>query len=201
MTPFVPVNSSSNWCRSSANAVANLFYHQSCGTLSRFGVGFTVAAYSFDSRFLLRLRPDWECTSKFCLEFITHNCGWTVRLKSIDLACEIDFAIVLRLLLLTLPVLQLLTSKMSSACSRVIRRFSYLIHCNWGHQVDRPPYLSIRLHRHPPLLLPRSHRCCLPPTTTPDFSLEISPYSAPRGGERHYGLFGIVNPFSPFQVL
>ena len=58
MTPSVPVNSSSNWRWSSANAIADLFFHQCCWTLSSFGVGCTAVANALNLRFLLRLVPD-----------------------------------------------------------------------------------------------------------------------------------------------
>ena len=63
MTPSGPVNSSSNRRRSSSNAVADLFFHQCCVMLSRFGFGCTAAANALNSRFFLRLAPGQECTS------------------------------------------------------------------------------------------------------------------------------------------
>ena len=105
MTPYVPVNSSNNSRRSSANAFDDLFSHQCRGTLSRFGVVCTASANALDSRFLLRLELYQECTSDSCLKFSAHNCGWAVRIKLIGLACVADCANALRLLLLTLLVL------------------------------------------------------------------------------------------------
>ena len=106
MTPSGPVNSSSNRRRSSANAVSDLFSQQCCGTLSRFGVGCTAAVNALDSRFFLWLAPGRECTSDSCLKFNAQNCGWTVQLKSIGLACVFDCTVVLRPSLLTLLMLQ-----------------------------------------------------------------------------------------------
>ena len=63
MTPSGPVNSSSNLRWSSANAVADLFFHQCCRTLSRFGVGCTAGASALGLHFFLRLVPDQEFTS------------------------------------------------------------------------------------------------------------------------------------------
>ena len=128
MTPSGPVISLSNRRRSSANAVDDLFSHQCCGTLSHFGVGCAATANTFKSLFLLRFTPDRECTSDSCLKFSVRNCGWEIRLKSIGLACVFDCAIVLRLLLITLRMFQLIASKLSSACSRLIQIFSYLLH-------------------------------------------------------------------------
>ena len=117
------VNSSSNHCWSSVNAVADLFYHQCRGTLSRFGVGCTAAANALDSHFLLRLVSYWEFTYDSCLKFISRDFGWGVWLNSVGLACLVYFPIVLRVLLLTFLVLQLIASKLSSACSRLIQQF------------------------------------------------------------------------------
>ena len=58
MNPSGPVNSSSNRRQSSSNIVADLFFHQCSGTLSRFCVGCTAAANALDSRFLLCLALD-----------------------------------------------------------------------------------------------------------------------------------------------
>ena len=51
MTPSLPVYSLSNRHWSSTNAVAELFSHQYCRTLSRLSVGCTAAANTLDSRF------------------------------------------------------------------------------------------------------------------------------------------------------
>ena len=51
MNPYGPVNPSSNRRQSWANAVSDMFFHQCCGTLSRFVVGCTAAANALDLRF------------------------------------------------------------------------------------------------------------------------------------------------------
>ena len=181
MTSYRLVNSSSNHRRSSANAVAGMFIHQCRVTLSRFWCWLCSCRQRARLALFLRLAPDQECMSDLCLKFSARNCGWAVWLKSILLACVIDCAIVLRLSLLTLLMLQLLASKLSYACSRLIQQFSYLLHCTWGHQVDRPPHPSIRLH-HPLLpLLPCYHCCRFSPLTPPEFPLELFPHSSTRG--------------------
>ena len=157
MNPYGRVNSSSNHCRSSSNAVAYLFYHQCCGTLSLFGVDCTAAANALDSRFFLQLALDWDCMSDSCLKVSARTCWLAVRLKLISLACLFDCAILLRILLLTLIVLRFLASKISYARFWEIQQLSYLLHYTWGHQVDLPPHLFIHLHRPPPPLLPWSH--------------------------------------------
>ena len=106
MTPSGRVNFFSNHRWSSSNAVSDLFSHQCHRTLSRFGVGCTAAANMLDSQFLLRLAPDWECTSDSRIKFSAINCGWLVWIKSIGLACVVDCAIVLRISLLTFLVLR-----------------------------------------------------------------------------------------------
>ena len=123
MTPFVLVNSSSNRRRLSANTVSDLFSCQYRGTLSLFGVGCTTAANALDSRFLLRLAPYRECTSDSCLKLSARNCVLAGRLKSIVLSRVVNCEILLRISLLTLLVLRLLSSKLSSTCSRVIQQF------------------------------------------------------------------------------
>ena len=57
MTPSGPVNYLSNLCRSSVNAVADLFFHQCCKTLSPFGVGCAAATNTLDLCFVIWLAP------------------------------------------------------------------------------------------------------------------------------------------------
>ena len=73
--------------------------------------------------FFLWLESDRECTSESCLKLSARNCGWAVPLKSIGLACLVNCTIAMRISVMTLLVLQLLASKLSSACSRIIQQF------------------------------------------------------------------------------
>ena len=121
MTPSEPVNYSSNRRWSSANSVADLFFYKCLGMVSCFSVGCTVAAAPLKLRFLLRLDPGRDCMSDLCLRSDTWNCGWAVQLKSRGLARSVKCTIESHILLLTLLVLQMLASKLSSACSRVLQ--------------------------------------------------------------------------------